>query len=515
MRGRRQILPYRRSMQSVRSTFHVGPLFTGSLALIAMLLGMMVGAAPAQAAYVITFTPAGGSVGTAIPLTASVSSGSVGVGVGTVSYFASGTKVADAAIDGAGTVSAISWTPLAAGSIPMYASYASADGTQVATSAVTNAAIVKATTTTTLSMPANAKTGVTVTLKATVAAGSYLPTGSVTFTLPNGTVLASSTLGAQGEATLNVQMPQSATTYQARATYNGDANANGSTSETESSMVSVTGSVIDLTVSAGPYAVGVPITLTATLSPISLTGSVTFSSGSTVVGAQAIANGKATLQWTPPTIGAVRLAVAYIPTGSNTVEGTDAEDLEVMSSLQTNRITLGPSGQTAWLDGQGIALRYQGTIVLSASSLSGATVGLSISGPCSINGSTITGNAGSGTCTLTATSAQSTAYSAGRQVNTIALARGKQTATLIAPTSSTLLRRSAYRLALPGTRTNVGNLVGWSIVKAPRRCKVSFSADGAAMLRTYAKGVCKVRVSAPPVAGQWLKFQRTFRYRVR
>ena len=39
---------------------------------------------------------------------------------------------------------------------------------------------------------------------------------------------------------------------------------------------------------------------------------------------------------------------------------------------------------------------------------------------------TLTAAAGAGTCTLTATSPATSAYSAGRQVNTIALARGKK-----------------------------------------------------------------------------------------
>ena len=105
------------------------------------------------------------------------------------------------AVDTTGKVAAATWTPLAAGSVPMYASYASTDGTQAATSAVTSVTIAKAATTTTLSVPANAKTGATVTLTATVDAKAYAPTGSVTFTLANGTVLASSNVGPKGVAT--------------------------------------------------------------------------------------------------------------------------------------------------------------------------------------------------------------------------------------------------------------------------------------------------------------------------
>ena len=480
-----------------------------------MLVSTLVGATPAQAAYSITFTPTGGSVGTAIPLTSSVSSGAVGVGVGTVTYYASGAKVAEAAVDATGAVAPVSWTPTAAGSVPMYASYASTDGTQAATSTVRNVTIAKAKSTTTLTAPSTAKVGATVTLTATVAAGAYNPTGTVTFTLPNGTVLASSNVGAKGVATLNVQVPQSATTYQVKATYNGDDNASTSTSDTESIAVTASGSVIDLTVSAGPYAVGRAITLTATLSPTSLRGSVSFSAGGTVIGAQAVADGKATLQWTPTAGGSVRLSAAFIPSGSTSALGTDTQDIAVSATLPPNRITLGPSGQPAWADGQGVGLRFRDSIILSATSASGAAVGLTVSGPCTLTGSTVTANAGAGTCTLTAISPQTTTLAAARQVNTIALARAKQTATLIAPASGKLLRGSAYRLAAPSTRTNAGTTVAWSVVKAPKRCRVVTSSDGTVLLRTYRKGVCKVRAFAPPVTGQYLKFQKTFTYRVR
>jgi hypothetical protein len=490
-------------------------LLTVLAAVVAVLLTTLVGATPAQAAYSITFTPSGGSVGTAIPLTATVSSGAVGVGVGKVTYFAGGVKVAEAAVDATGAVAAATWTPLVAGSIPMYAAYASTDGTQAATSNVRNVTIAKAKTTTTLTVPATARIGATVTLTATVAAGAYNPTGSVTFTLPNGTVLASSNVGAKGVATLNVQMPQSATTYQVRAAYNGDDNASESRSDTESIAVTSSGSVIDLDVSAGPYLVGKQVTLTATLTPSNLRGSVTFSAGTTVIGAQQVSNGKATLNWTPNTGGTVRLSAAFVPAGSTTPLGTATEDIAVATNLPPNRITLGPSGQPAWVDGQGVGLRFRDSITLTATSASGGAVGLAITGPCTLAGNTVTANAGAGTCILTATSPQTTTLAASRQVNTIALARAKQTATLIAPPSGKLLRGSAYRLAAPNTRTNAGNTVAWSVVKAPRRCKVVTSSDGTVLLRTYRKGVCKVRAFAPPVAGQYLKFQRTFTYRVR
>ena len=240
-------------------------LLSGFLVALALVASALIGAAPAQAAYSITFTPKAGTVGTPIALTSSVSSGAVGVGVGTVTYYASGAAVATAAVSTTGTVEPATWTPLKAGDVPMYAAYASTDGTQAATSPVTTVTIAKAATKTTLTAPATSKVGATVTFTATVTAGTYVPTGSVTFQLPDGTVLAASNLDAKGVATVAVQMPAAATSYKLKATYNADANTTGSTSDTVTVLVTTSGSVVDLAVSAAPYLVGTPITLTATL----------------------------------------------------------------------------------------------------------------------------------------------------------------------------------------------------------------------------------------------------------
>ena len=102
-----------------------------------------------------------------------------------------------------------------------------------------------------------------------------------------------------------------------------------------------------------------------------------------------------------------------------------------------------------------------------------------------------------------------------RQVNTIALAQAVQTATLTPPPPGTLLRKSVYRLAQPGTKTNAGNTVTWRVSYGKKRCKVVNSGDGSVLLRTVMKGRCNVRAYAPPVAGQYLKLKKTFKYRVR
>ena len=490
-------------------------LLSGLLVALALVASALIGAAPAQAAYSITFTPTAGTVGAPIALTSSVSSGAAGVGVGTVTYYASGAPVATAAVGTTGTVAAASWTPLVAGNVPMYASYASTDGTQAATSPVTSVAIAKAATKTALAAPATSKVGATVVFTATVTAGTYVPTGTVTFQLADGTVLASSTLDAKGVATLAVQMPAAATSYRLKATYNADANTTGSSSDTVTVLVTTSGSVVDLTVSAAPYLVGTPITLTATTTPSNANGSVTFRAGSTVIGAQAVSSGKATITWRPTAAGAVALTASFIPTGETAPLGTDTEQITVIANLPANAISVGPVGQAPWNAGQGYPLRFRTSVTLATKTTSGAPLGLAITGPCTLAGLVITANAGAGTCTLTSTSPATPAYSAARQVNTIALAQAVQTATLTPPAPGKLLRKSIYRLALPNTTTNAGNTVKWRVSYGKKRCKVTNSNDGSVLLRTVKKGKCNVRAYAPPIAGQYLKLKKTFKYRVR
>ena len=367
-------------------------------------------------------------------------------------------------------------------------------------------------------MPGTAKVSSAVELTATVAptTGAYVPTGNVTFQMANGAVLATSNLDAKGIAKLTVQMPATEQAYQVKAVYNGDDNAKGSTSGTQSIQVTTSGSVIDLTLSAGPYAVGNAITLTAAITPASAKGSVSFKADATVLGAVTVDKGKATLTWKPTKAGAVTLSAAFTPSGSSTVLGTDTEKITVAANLPTNAIVMGPAGQAPWKDGQSAALRYQSTLTLTVKSSSGAPVTLAVTGPCTVTGTALTANAGAGSCTLTATAPATAAYSAAKQTNTILLARGKQTATLIAPaTRSKLKRYRTYKLAEPATRTNAGNTVAWKVIYGKKRCKVYTSGDGTVWLRTQRTKLCKVRAYAPPAVGQWLRFKKVYRYYVR
>lgn len=491
---------------------------TVALAALAVLMSTLVGALPAQAAtYTIAFGPSNTGVGIETRLTSNVTSGEAGVAPGTVTYYADGAQIATADVNSTGEVSAATWTPSKAGTFPMFAQYQATDGSVSATSNVTNVTVLQTPTKTTLAVPNTAKISTAVTLTATVAptAGSYVPTGTVTFQLSNGAVLASANLDNKGIAKLSVQMPASPTNYQVKATYNGDDNAKTSTSDTETIQVTTSGSVIALSLSAGPYALGKAITLTAAITPSSSKGSVSFRANNVVIGAVGVSNGKAVLSWKPTSGGAITLTASFIPSGSTKVLGTDTQKITVAANLPINALTIGPVGQTPWKDGQNIALRYMTTIPLGGGTLSKAPVNLAISGSCHLDGATIVPNAGAGTCTLVSTSPATAQYQADRQVNTIVLARGLQTAAVVAPTTKSRLKRyRTYRLANPGTKSTSGNTVTWRVLKGRWRCSIINASDGSTYLRTKRLGWCRVRAYSPPVAGQWLRYKKIYKYKV-
>jgi len=228
-----------------------------------------------------------------------------------------------------------------------------------------------------------------------------------------------------------------------------------------------------------------------------------------------VSNGKAVLSWKPTSGGAITLSASFIPSGSSKVLGTDTEKITVNANLPVNQLTIGPVGQTPWKNGQTVALRYKSTIPLAGGTLSKAPVNLAIAGSCHLDGATIVPDAGAGTCTLTSTSPATSTYAADKQVNTIVLARGKQTASLVAPaTKSRLKRYATYRLANPGTRSSSGNTVTWRVAKGKKRCSIVNASDGSVFLRTKRPRWCRVIAYSPPVAGQWLRFKKVYKYKV-
>jgi hypothetical protein len=483
-------------------------------AALAVGLSLLVSAPPAAAAYSISFNPSNGKVGVAQQLTSNVNSGAIGVAPGKVDYFAGGVKVASANVNNVGAVSNANWTPGKAGSIQMYAVYTAGDNSQSATSDNNTVTIAKTGTSTTLQSPATAKIGVSVSFTANVSSGNaYTPTGTVTFLKSDGTPIQTQALSG-GAASINVIMPATAQTYSIKARYNGDANANGSTSEVDQVLVTVNGNNITLTAPTTAV-VGAPITLKASVVPSSSTGSMTFLLNGAVLGAQKTSNGEASIQWTPLATGTFTISANFSANGI-TLDGSASQQLTVTNKSTPDVITLDPVGSaTPWIPGAGYPIRNGSQTTFTAATASGAAATLSVTGPCAVNGLVLTANAGSGACLLSAKSPGGGNYSPVTQQYTVTLILGIQTAQLAAPSSGRLSKRASYPLSAAGLKTNAGSTVTWRVTKGKYRCYVTTSTAGATLFTRSKRGKCVVRAYGAPVSGQWQAYKKKFVYRVR
>jgi hypothetical protein len=182
---------------------------------------------------------------------------------------------------------------------------------QGGTSAPLTETIKKATTTTTLTSTPNPSTfGQSVTLTATVtSAGSITPNGTVTFKQGT-TTLGSGTLNSGGQASLNTTK-LAVGTDSLTAVYAGNSNFAGSTSPVLKQVVNKASTTTALTSTPNPSTFGQKVTLTATVTPNTATGSVTFKDGTTTLGTGTLAAGKAKFSTTGLSKGAHSITAVY------------------------------------------------------------------------------------------------------------------------------------------------------------------------------------------------------------
>lgn len=152
--------------------------------------------------------------------------------------------------------------------------------------------------------------GQTVTLTAVVSsAGQVVPTGRVTFK-NGGTLLRTVNLSGT-TATLSTRtLP--AGTLSITATYDGDTQSAKSTSAPLSQLVNQATSVTTITSSVNPSVQGEAVTFSAkvTIPAMTVTGTVTFTAGSTTLGTITLQGGKAVV------------TTSALPQGSNTITAT-------------------------------------------------------------------------------------------------------------------------------------------------------------------------------------------------
>ena len=152
-----------------------------------------------------------------------------------------------------------------------------------------------------------------------------------------------------------------------------------------------------------------------------------------------------------------------------------------------------------------------------ASTLSGAAVTLTETGPCQVKGLNFKVNSGSGTCNLKAISAGGGGYSGVTFSYNVNLVPGIQTATIAAPPSGRVKVGRVLVLESPNVLdTDAGQNISWKVKKnTKKRCKLLYPDSGSVTLRIKSKGNCVVFGTAPGVTGQWQPFKTARKYRGR
>jgi hypothetical protein len=250
--------------------------------------------------------------------------------------------------------------------------------------------------------PATAAPNASITLTASVLGTN--PTGSVLFTA-NGNSLGTEAL-ANGIATLQTSFAN-AGSYTVTATYSGDSNNTASTSATTGVTISPAASSTTLQAPSGGNVNG-QITLKATVSGDSPTGSVSFSAGSTSLGTATLASGVATLQTSFAAAGSYSVTATYQGDQNNaastssaativiaapdfTISATPASGIITPGQTATYTFTVSPVGG------------YAGTVSFSCGTLPAQAA-------CSFSPASVTPSGGSpASTTMTLTTATSSA----------------------------------------------------------------------------------------------------------
>jgi surface protein len=175
-------------------------------------------------------------------------------------------------------------------------------------------------TTTNLASSINpSKAGEMVTFSATVLPNTA--TGTVTF--KDGTdILGTSTLNA-GETTFSTTA-LSVATHQVTAIYNSDGNFTSSTSNTVLQEVNKVVTTTVITSSLNPSKAGDNVIFTATVSPNTATGTVTFKDGTDILGTSTLGTGTATYSSTALSLGTHEITAIYNGDASNIVSTSNA-----------------------------------------------------------------------------------------------------------------------------------------------------------------------------------------------
>ncbi len=301
------------TLSSGVATLTISALTVGSHSLTASYGGDPNNTASASSAFsqtirqIVTTTTLSSSLnpaqfGQSVTLTANVSPSGA---TGTVTFFDGSVALGQSALSGGAAT--FSTSALSVGPHSLTAGYNGDTNNALSTSTTVPQSIQQATTTTTLTSSANPSNfGSSLTLSVVVSNPGA--TGIVTF-LDGATTIGSSPVAA-GAAFFSTSA-LSVGSHNLTASYSGDTNYTSSTSSAVSQTINQTPTVTTLTAAPNPSIVGQSVTLVASVSPASATGTVTFKDGSATVGTGTLTAGVATLSTAFLTSGAHTLTASY------------------------------------------------------------------------------------------------------------------------------------------------------------------------------------------------------------
>jgi hypothetical protein len=255
----------------------------------------------------VTSNPASPIYGQAVQLTATVAPSAA---TGSVQFFDGAASLGSASLSLGSAVLTVS--NLAVATHAITASYSGNDSNQPSTSAALVLTVSKANSAVALASAPNPSTfGGAVTLTATVSPTSA--TGSVQFL--DGAASLGTVNVAGGTASLTVSA-LTAGTHSISASYGGDTTYAPSASAALAQSVSKANSAVALASAPNPSTFGGAVTLTATVSPTSATGSVKFLDGAASLGTVNVAGGTASLTVSALTAGTHSISAAYSGDGN-------------------------------------------------------------------------------------------------------------------------------------------------------------------------------------------------------
>lgn len=312
---------------------------------------------------------------------------------------------------GANGYASMSWTPNLAGSWTI-----SGLGNAISVGSTT-VSIASMPTSTQLYVPTQATSNAVSVVAVVVSAqaGTFAPEGTVSlasgFGVPVGTQPLTPIAGsASSYANFNWQ-PQVLGPFPLTATYNPSSNATtGSVAPAATAQIVSNAGTVELRLPA-TFRVGQPTLLSALITPNTTQGSAAFQlNGGYLSGSIPLTNGIATTQWTPTQQGNQVITTQFTSTTPAGLTGQVSQAINVLGALPADTINVNaPTGP--WGPGRPISVVAGRATQLTTSASSGGQVLLSESGPCSINGSVITG-LGAGTCTVSAATVGGNGYSA-------------------------------------------------------------------------------------------------------